>query len=184
MGEFKSRKLKRLKGYDYSSNGYYYVTVCTQDHKEIFGGIENDDMHINQYGKIIANIWVQIPRHFKNIELDKFIIMPNHIHGIIIINNPVEAGHALPSNKNTKSKNLSIIIGSFKSAATKQINRLNQIAFKWQRSFYDYHIRTEESLKNIRQYVMNNPVNWDTDENNIKNHKLEGQACLAPTGHF
>jgi putative transposase len=182
MKEFKSRKPNRLKKYDYAINGYYYVTICTCDRQEIFGKVENTEMIINQYGEIAKNTWLQVPKHFKNIELDEFIIMPNHIHGIIIINNPVGTGHALSSMKNIKNNNLSVIIGSFKSAASKQINQLNNINFKWQRSFYDHIIRTTHSLQNIREYIINNPKTWSSDENNIINYSIEGQACLAPTG--
>ncbi|MBU0897448.1 MAG: transposase [Candidatus Omnitrophica bacterium] len=110
--------------------------------------------------------------------------MPNHIHGIIIINNPVGTGHALSFNKNTKNNNLSDIIGSFKSAASKQISQLNNISFKWQRSFHDHIIRTTHSLKNIREYIINNPGTWDNDENNIVNYSIKGKACLAPTGQL
>ncbi len=136
---------------------------------------------------------MQIPNHFNDIELDKFIIMPNHTHGIIIINKPVgtaptkegcEAGTALSSNKNTKSNNLSIIIGSFKSAVTKQINQINNNKFNWQRSFYDHIIRTNDSLNNIREYIVNNPSTWDNDEHNIKNCSIKDKACLVPTGQL
>ena len=182
MRQFKSRKLNRLKKCDYSLTGYYYVTICTQDRREYFGRIENGRMVTNQCGKIIKDVWSKIPEHFQNIELDEFIIMPNHIHGIIIINNPVGTGHALSSNKNTKNNNLSVIVGSFKSAVTKQTNQLNNTKFQWQRSFYDHIIRTTHSLNNIRQYIANNPATWDADENNIINYSIEGKACLAPTG--
>ena len=76
-------------------NGYYYITGCTHDRQEIFGVIGSDKIEINQYGEIIENVWLQIPKHFSTVELDEFIVMPNHIHGIIIINNPVGTGHAL-----------------------------------------------------------------------------------------
>ena len=107
--------------------------------------------------------------------------MPNHIHGVIIINNPVGNGHARSGNKNTNN-NLSVIIGSFKSAVTKQINRLNEPPFKWQKSFHDHVIRIDESLHSIREYIVNNPSQWDNDEHNIKNGKVTVQACLHPTG--
>ncbi len=119
--------------------------------------------------------------------------MPNHIHGILIINKPVgtaptkegcEAGIALSSNKNTKNNNLSIIIGSFKSAVTRQINQIDNNKFKWQRSFHDHIIRTNDSLHNIREYIVNNPKTWDNDEHNIKNCSIKDKACLVPTGQL
>ena len=86
------------------------------------------------------------------------------------------------SSKYQKPNNLSVMIGLYKSTVTKQINRINNNIFKWQKSFYDHIIRTEKSLNNIRQYIINNPATWDTDENNIKNYSLEVQAGLNPTG--
>ena len=95
--------------------------------------------------------------------------LPNHIHGIIIINNIVGNGSARSSN-NHKNNNLSVIIGSHKSTVTKQINRINDNTFKWQKSFYDHIIRNDESLNNIRTYIINNPATWNTDENNWFRH--------------
>ena len=193
MKQYKTRKLNRLKDYDYSLTGYYYVTVCTNSRREIFGIIENDTIKINQYGKIVQEAWLKIPNHFNNIELDKFIIMPNHIHGILIIHRPVgtaptregcEAGTALSFNKNSKNNNLSIIIGSFKSAVSKQINHINNHKFKWQRSFYGHIIRTNDSLHKIREYIANNPLTWDNDDHNIKNCSIKDKACLVPTGQL
>ena len=174
-----SRKSNRLKGYDYSLCGYYYVTICTQNREEAFGIVENNLMIMNQYGEIVNNAWLEITEHFQNVKLDEFIIMPNHIHGIIIINNPVGTGHALSFiNRNN---DLSVIIGSFKSAVTKQINQLNNGSFKWQRSFYDHVVRMDNSLNKIRKYIRNNHLKWGDDENNLKNYGLKGQACLTPT---
>lgn len=177
--ECKNRKLNRLKGYDYSMNGYYYITVCAYNRQEVFGEIRNKNMQINQYGQIVEEVWFQIPKHFTNIELDKFIIMPNHVHGIIIIKNPVGTGHALSSIKNKKIDNLSVVVGAFKSAVCKQINELNDKSFKWQRSFYDHIIRTTHSLKCIREYIVNNPQTWDCDEHNV--NSIKDKACLVPT---
>ncbi|MFH1518941.1 MAG: transposase [Candidatus Omnitrophota bacterium] len=180
---FKYRKTRRLKSHDYSKQGYCHVTICTYNHLEIFGEIENNKMILNQFGEIAKNAWLDLPNHHKNIKLDEFIIMPNHIHGII--NAVAGAGPARPSNKNTKNNNLSIIIGSYKSSVTKQINRLNNNSFKWQRSFHDEIIRTSNpSLYNTRKYIINNPTNWDIDKNNIKNYSVKGEAGLAPATTF
>ena len=186
---FYSRKANRSPGHDYSENGYYYVTICAKDRREIFGRIENDRMILNRQGEIVENTWQQIPKHFTGIDLDQYIIMPNHVHGIIILDNPVGTRHALSSNKasalsSNKTNNLSIIIGSFKSAVSKYINRLNNDPFRWQRSFYDHRIRTDKSLQAIREYIANNSATWDTDENNIHGHSIEDKACLVPTGQL
>ena len=136
-------------------------------------------MVLNQHGNIAYDCWNDLPNHHKNIKLDEFIIMPNHTHGII--NTVAGAGPAWPFIKYKNSNNLSIIIGSYKSTVTKQINRLHNNSFKWQRSFHDEIIRTgNHSLYNIRKYIIDNPANWDADENNIKNYSVKGQAGLAP----
>ena len=162
MGEFKSRKPNRLKEYDYSKEGCYYVTICTGERREYFGRIENDKMILNNIGDVAKKKWEELPK-YHNVELVSFVIMPNHMHGVIIINDIVGAGPARPSKKN----NLSSIIGSYKSGVTRQINKINSAGFQWQRSFYDHIVRTDESLYKIRDYIVNNPINWDVDKNNI-----------------
>ncbi|MCK5492698.1 MAG: hypothetical protein KAJ14_06290 [Candidatus Omnitrophica bacterium] len=166
MKQCKYRKQNRSIGYDYSANGYYSITICTQKREYIFGDIVSNEMLLNQYGDIVKNSWLDLPNHHMGIELDQFIIMPNHIHGIIIINNPVGNGPARSSN-NHINNNLSVIIGSYKSTVTKQINRINDNTFKWQKSFYDHIVRIDKSLSRIRGYIINNPKNWELDENNI-----------------
>ena len=180
---FKSRKIIRLKERDYSRQGYYHVTICIYNHLKIFGKIENNKMVLNQHGNIAYDCWNDLPNHHKNIKLDEFIIMPNHIHGII--NVVAGAGPARPFTKYKNSNNLSIIIGSYKSTVTKQINRLNDNSFKWRRLFHDEIIRTSNrSLYNTRKYIINNPANWELDENNIKNYSVKGEAGLAPATTF
>ena len=157
----KPRKPNRLDGYDYSLDGYYFITICIHEYADVLGVVKNGRMHISKNGKIVQDIWQQIPRHFSNVNLDEFIIMPNHVHGIVVINK-----------QNKTKQSLSVIVGSFKSAVTKEINNAQ---FKWQRSFHDHIIRTPDSLQRIRQYIKNNPANWHEDENNklnIRNHKI------------
>jgi REP element-mobilizing transposase RayT len=177
MNTYLQRKATRLKGYDYSQSGYYYVTLCTKNREHIFGDITNNEIILNQCGNIAKNSWGDLPNHHKNIQLDAFVIMPNHIHGIMIINNPVGNRPACSVYENN---NLSIIIGSYKSTVTKQINRIDNTVFQWQRSFHDHIIRAEDSLKNIREYIVNNPLTWDNDVNN----GVTVQAGLNPTGQF
>ncbi len=179
INTFKSRKIIRLKERDYSRQGYYHVTICVSNRLEIFGKIENNRMVLNRYGNIAQNCWDDLPNHHKNIKLDEYSIMPNHLHGII--NVVAGAGPARPSTKYKNINNLSIIIGSYKSSVSRQINRSNSNSFKWQRSFHDEIIRTSNlSLYNTRKYIINNPINWATDENNIKNYSVKGRACPAP----
>jgi len=169
---FKKRKLTRLRSYDYSENGYYFITLCTEDGKEYFGKIENEKMVLNQYGEIVERLWKEIPNHYDNVEMDEFVIMPNHIHGIIIISNSgIRTEHgSVPTNTGRSYGLLSKIIKSFKNTVTREIRRrFRDEKFQWQRSFYDHVIRNEESLYEIRKYVINNPLKWHLEKNNIEN---------------
>ena len=157
------RKSNRLKKFDYSSAGYYFVTICVQDRACCFGDVINDKMVINEYGKIVEKFWFEIPKHNKNASLDIFQIMPNHLHGIVVIN-PVGADIIRPY-----GAGLSKIIGYFKQTASKIIRRSGFISFSWQKSFYDHIIRTGESLDKIREYIQNNPKQWELDKLNPKN---------------
>ena len=162
----KHRKQIRFRKYDYSSNGYYFMTICTQNRKCLFGNIINNKMVLNEFGKIINDVFLTIPKHFDNVELDEFVIMPNHIHGIVII---VGAGSSRPI--------LGQIIGYFKYISTKNINDLSgsenptptiKIKKIFQRNYYEHIIRNEYELNRIRKYIQNNPMNWEEDINNLK----------------
>ncbi len=128
-------------------------------------------MVLNEFGRIVKKCWIDIPKHFPNVELDGYQIMPNHIHLIVII-----VGNknfcSLRTNKipwQTKSsKSLSSIIRGFKIGVTEQCRKQNENIIIWQKSFYDHIIRNDKSLQIIRQYIKNNPKNWETDENNLQ----------------
>ncbi|QQS38347.1 MAG: transposase [Ignavibacteriales bacterium] len=145
----------RLKEWDYSTPSWYYVTICTKFMKHWFGEIKNDEMVLNDAGKIVETLWNTIPDHYKNVELDEFVIMPNHIHGIIILGS-VETGHA-PSL-------LGNVVGSFKSAVSKYLRGKMNLEFNWQPRFYDHIIRNENDLLRIRTYIKNNPLKWELDK--------------------
>ena len=175
-----NRKANRKKHYNYSSVGYYFVTICTKDRLSFFGKIEDGKMNLNEYGEIVKKCWLEIPEHFSKIKIEEFVIMPNHFHGIIIIydfvgnrhacslqNNKSDIVHACSlQNENRQHQKLPVIIGSFKSAVTKLIHRKYDNSFQWQKSYYDHIIRDESSLNKIREYIRQNPHNWDTDKNN------------------
>lgn len=166
-----NRQTIRLKGYDYSSNGAYFITICTQNRELLFGNIPINKMVFNQMGKIVKSVWESLPKHH-HVELDEFQIMPNHIHGIIIIcwgfarKTPTDQGiarfgHVIPGS-------LSCVIRSFKSECTKQIRLTmdNNGFFVWQRNYYEHVIRNGIELNKIREYIKNNPQMWDRDRNN------------------
>ena len=172
------RNSLRYPGRDYSLPGKYFITISTADRKKLLGTIENGEMLLSDIGSIAYKLWCEIPQHFPYITLDEFIIMPNHIHGIIIINkNPskhvVGSLHAttLPSPNNVpvkssimssispKSESLSVVIRSYKSAVTRQARLINS-DFSWQSGFYDTIICTTGQLSRIRKYIRNNRGNW------------------------
>ena len=153
---WRTRKPNRLKYYYYSNYGWYYVTICAGNHIHYFGKIEKETMILNKNGKIAESAWHKIPVLHKNIETDYHVIMPNHIHGIIIIN-VGEANLASPTDR-TKML-LSKIIQQYKRAVTLEIRKHNP-NFKWQRSFYERIIRNEKELYNIRKYIEQNPLKW------------------------
>ncbi len=181
----KERKQIRLKGFDYSKSGYYFVTICTQNREEWFGKVKSGITHLNKFGEFAKNFWNEIPGHFEDVEIDEFSIMPNHAHGILIIErNMVGDAYMRPHQRNAfmhslqdKTKMLlSKIIQQYKASVTRKINNFqNDLHFEWQRSFYDHVIRKESELFRIREYIQNNPLKWDLDRENplSKNFDLD-----------
>ena len=168
-----NRKSNRLYQYDYDSEGYYFVTLCVKDRCEYFGYIKNNTMILNKYGKIVEKFWNDIPKYYKNVVVEEFVVMPNHIHGIIHIvgtgqcKDKVGTGHCPVPTDEINYGLLSKIVNSFKNVVTKEIRKqLYDYEFKWQRSFYDHIIRDEGGLQNIYQYIIENPLMWGRDRNN------------------
>ncbi len=164
------RRSLRLQGYDYTQEGAYFVTVCLRDRACLFGDISDGKMILNDAGLIAEKHWHDIPAHFPHIELDEFVIMPNHIHGIILINCRGTACRAPTTEQFGKpvAGSLPTIIRSFKSAVTKRFNSsYNGSGYRiWQRNYYEHIIRDDASLNLIRQYIMENPSRWAEDEEN------------------
>lgn len=153
----------RLREWDYSNPWWYYVTINTKNHIPCFGDIIKRRVILNRLGMEIENIWKNISNHFPNVELDYFIVMPNHIHGIIILNQTVETRHA--SSLRHKNITVSDVVGSFKSAVTKFAHEIGYKRFSWQPRFFDRLIRNEKELFNIRNYIEQNPLKWDIEHN-------------------
>ncbi|OGY45945.1 MAG: hypothetical protein A3J62_01455 [Candidatus Buchananbacteria bacterium RIFCSPHIGHO2_02_FULL_38_8] len=169
----RDRKLNRLRDFNYSDFGYYFVTVCTKDRVCYFGDVRGEEMVLNIFGQIVKQQWLWLGEKYQYIELDQFNILPNHIHGIIIINpiqtNYVGTGRDLSLQRDDKIKSLSELIGAFKTTSSKLIHQLGLSEFQWQRSFYDRIIRNEKELDNIRKYILENVIKWNQDINNPKN---------------
>jgi len=179
------RRSIRLKGYDYTQAGAYFITICTKDRACLFGDVADGVMRLNQMGHIVRQCWLEIPEHFPHVVLDEFVVMPNHVHGIIVIvatpnvgaTHDVGATHASPlPNDDTSTRprgpqrqSVASIVGSFKSAATKRINehRGTPGAPVWQRNYFEHIIRSEDSLNRIRKYIADNPARWGYDRENL-----------------
>ena len=163
----------RLQGYDYGANGCYYVTICTKKMERYFGEIVNEELQPSEIGNIALQYWLDIPNHFPFVVLDEFVIMPNHIHGILFFDKSLstktvtEQSVAASSKFGRQSQNLGSVIRGFKSSLKRYANE-NNIDFAWQERFHDHIIRNHEALTNIRGYIFDNPSNWNKDElNNI-----------------
>lgn len=153
----------RASWWDYGSNATYFVTICTKNRIHFFGHIEDGMMFYEEIGEIAHECWQVIPQHFPFVILDEFVIMPNHIHGIIIINKPPEKQEEWQTNKfGPQSKNLASIIRGFK-VGVKKYATINGIDFAWQTRYHDHIIRNEPSFYRIKNYIKNNSKNWTDD---------------------
>ncbi|MFV5700270.1 transposase [Flavobacterium sp. XS2P12] len=178
----------RLKNWDYGNNGAYFITICTQNREHFFGEIisvaDENEMQLNEIGKLAERFWAEIPNHFPFVELGNYIIMPNHIHGILIINKQiivddiVETLQCKVSTVNAtetinkkelmaeispKSGTISTIIRSYKSVLTKNAHFMHA-DFEWQARFHDHIIRDSESFERIQNYIETNPELWKEDK--------------------
>ncbi|MBF0203642.1 MAG: transposase [Desulfamplus sp.] len=179
---FPNRQSIRLKKYDYSQSGFYFVTICTEDKIHRFGDITGGNMQLNEFGKIIIEQWNNLPNRFSNIKLDQFITMPNHIHGIIQIVGAPLAGARNRNNTDARN-NMTVhhnrapargaptvgqIIGEYKSLCVHnclQWIKLNSPTFYmgklWQSNYWEHIVRNENELNHIRDYIRQNPQRWE-----------------------
>ena len=193
----------RLQGYDYSQPGIYFITIVTHNRQCSFGNIIDDEMMLNEFGVLVKNEWLKTGIIRPNIVIDAFVVMPNHLHGIIIITDNddeysrdtgMETGTHSETDTVSESKtktgtktieqfgkptknSIPTIVRLFKSTTTKQINQLRRDTLQrvsttpmqplWQRNYYEHIIRNEIELNRIRQYIIDNPKKWKTDENYI-----------------
>jgi len=187
----------RLKDYDYSQVGAYFITICTYNRECLFGEILNGETKLNDAGQMIHTVWNELPRHYIGVEVDEFVVMPNHIHGIIVLN--VGAGpRACPDKGQSELQpregrprggqpqgvaptlSLPDVAHRFKSLTTAHyrfgVTQNGWPPFPgklWQRNYYEHVIRNENDLNEIREYIINNPLKWELDTENPKNIKRE-----------
>ena len=179
------RRAMRLRNYDYSQPGSYFVTICVQHRKCIFGTIIDGKMRLNEIGRIVVECWNHIPQHVPSVELDEYVVMPNHMHGIItwarsphtpentsdrrgeVTSPSLDSWESTTSCRGeVTSPSLSKIVAYFKYQSTKRINQHHNIfpLRIWQRNYYDHVIRDDIDLQRLRQYVQNNAMKWALDQ--------------------
>jgi REP element-mobilizing transposase RayT len=190
------RRSIRLKGYDYSQAGAYFVTICTQDRACLFGEVVDGEMRLNDVGRMVVAEWERLPERFPDVALDAFVVMPNHIHGIIVITHPDRVGAGLvPAQEGDHegrpydtdpdrttgtgattrvAPTVGDVVSAFKSSVTVEYARgvktFGWLPFRrrlWQRNYYEHIIRSEDSLNRIRQYIVENPARWVFDRENL-----------------
>jgi REP element-mobilizing transposase RayT len=191
-----NRKSIRLKGWDYRNPGLYFITICTKDRQHHFGGIRDGTMGLSVPGCLAWHFWREIPNHQANVVLEEFVVMPNHLHGIVGIEasgkdessketvgtcHGMSVRNAAEDEKNAKfgkpqSKSLSMILNHYKGAITKWCNSHDYEDFAWHPRFYDHIIRNEKALHRIRRYIRDNPLKWQQDQENIGDNEIHEQA--------
>ena len=169
--EFPRRRAQRLQGYDYTLAGAYYVTICTQEHQRLFGQIVGNEMCLNDAGRMIERWWDELHHAFPSVELDIAVVMPNHLHGIVVIYNELENGECTATHDGIVS--LPDVMQWYKTMTTNEYIRCVKTAGwspfagkVWHRSYYDHIIRDEDDLLRIRTYITNNPAQWAQDTEN------------------
>lgn len=160
------RRSLRLPEYDYSQSGAYFVTICVQGRECVLGEIQAGAVCLSPVGEIAANSWAWLEVGYPQISLDAWVVMPNHIHGIIALETDGRGGSRTAPT--AKPKPLGRLIGAFKTISTKGINALRRMPGLpfWQRGYYEHVIRDDASLNRIREYIANNPVRWELDREN------------------
>jgi putative transposase len=170
---FERKSSPRLKGFDYSQPGGYFVPICTAQRVCLFGEIIEGQMVLNPLGEIVLHAWMTLPTHYSHVKLDEIIVMPNHIHGIVMLLEDRRdrfRNLSLRGLHQQKRHGLSEIIRGFKTWSARRINQIQNTPGTpvWQRSFYDHIIRDDDDLNRIRSYIIENPLTWNQDRNNPK----------------
>ena len=161
-----NRRSLRLHGYDYRSSGAYFVTICTAEKRPLFGMVRDGSVQLNELGQVADNCWKQIERVRSGVALDAYIVMPNHIHGILLFSEEASAANAPTAARELAAGSLGAILGQYKSIVTKrsQLTRSPPKGPIWQRNYFDHIIRSAASLEKIRQYIVENPARWVDDD--------------------
>lgn len=173
----RNRRSIRLPGYDYSKGGYYSVTICIQNRLNLLGKIVDGEMILNLAGKMIKNLWCQIPEKYPGVDIDEYIFMPNHMHGIVIVGTESNVKPMVNVNGQARGPaptpilSLPDVVHRFKSFSTHEYkDRIRQHKWPiinkrlWQRNYYEHIIRNDQDCQTIRRYIQDNPKNWERDK--------------------
>ena len=165
------RRSVRLRGYDYSQPGTYFLTVCTHDRECLFGDVLDGEITFNEAGRIIDECWHDLPDHYPYVALDAFVVMPNHVHGLVVLQDTVGAGLKPAHARREERYALPEIVRGFKTFSARRINRVTGRIGQpiWQRNYYEHVIRNEADLDSIREYIVGNPAKWREDPDNPRN---------------
>jgi REP element-mobilizing transposase RayT len=174
--ELPHRKQLRLRGYDYAFPGVYFVTICSAGKRPIFGSIRDGKTALSPIGEIVRSEWVALTERFTGLVLDQFVVMPNHLHGVLAFVSHVGGASPAPTTANTTGKpggaspspTLFEVIGAFKSISTIKVNKFmrRRGVPLWQRSYYEHIVRTGEDVRKIQRYILENPLMWSLDPEN------------------
>ena len=182
--ELPKRKTMCLKGADYSATGAYFITICTHEKACIFGHIHDEEMCLNELGRVVNAVWNEIPLHYPQVQTDAWVVMPNHVHGIVFFQSPSSQSVEIvphPCRPAPVGHSLGRVVGAYKGAVTQRIRRIGGECRNpvWQRNYYDHIVRDEDELCRIRQYIADNPLCWDEDHDNPVNQSHMGDLSDA-----
>jgi REP-associated tyrosine transposase len=158
------RSTLRLKNFDYSTAAVYFLTICTSERKTTLGAVREGMAQPSVVGRIVSACWFELPYHYARLELGAFVVMPNHVHGLISLRDSVGAGLRPAPTTATVSE----IVGAFKSFSSRRIHATNASSPKkvWQRGFYEHIVRNRDECERISRYVLQNPARWEFDREN------------------
>lgn len=202
LGTHRHRRSIRLQGYDYTRAGAYFITVCIQGRAGLFGNVDDGEMRLNEAGRMVQSVWDEMPSFYPGVDIDEFIVMPNHIHGIVILVGAPPRGSPAPSRgrpdgdersagmddgqawgpaPTVSALSLPDVVHRFKTLTTKRyidgVRQSDWTPFSgriWQRNYYEHIIRGDDSLARIRQYIINNPGQWQTDPGKTCSLRTQG----------
>ena len=170
------RQSIRLREYDYAQAGAYFITICTHNSVNLFGSVVaglqpalSGEMQVNTFGKVVQTCWEELPAHYPHVQLDAFVVMPNHVHGIVVLVEDSVGEGSKPALATTRKRHgLPEIVRAFKTFSARRINQLyNSLGTPvWQRNYYEHVIRDLSALNRVQEYIHTNPLRWDMDREN------------------